>query len=186
MSIYIMKKIKFLMVIVFIQFLFLSNTYAEYPNTSIGVINLNLILTDSKVAIDADKQIQEISSDLQERLTENEKELLDQLKKLNESQQILAPEAFDQKRIEYEKKVQDFQIRSQEQLVKLDKMVADVRAKILDEIKPILEEISNEKGITVILEKSSVILNADNMDITKLVIKELNKNLSKIKVELEE
>ena len=86
---------------------------------------------------------------------------------------------------ENEKQVQDFQIRNQKTLLELDKIIAGVRAKILDEVKPILEEISKERGITVIMEKSSVILNADNMDITELVIKKLNKSFPKIKVELE-
>ena len=53
-------------------------------------------------------------------------------------------------------------------------MIAVVRSKILDEIKPILEEISDEKGITVVLEKGTVILSAENMDITKIVLKKLN------------
>ena len=98
----------------------------------------------------------------------------------------MAPEAFEEKRIEYEKSVQDFQIKSQNTLVALDNKVAMVRAQILDEVRPILEQIAEEKGITVILEKGTVVLNADNMDITKLVMKQLNKNLPKIKVEFEE
>ena len=170
-----------------LPFLFILNTSAaQYPNTSLAVIDLNIILNESKVAVDANEQIEKITIKIDEDLSSGEKLLIDEQKKLIESQQIMAPEAFEEKRIEYDKKVQDFQIKSQEKLVKLDRTIALVRAKILDELKPILEKISEEKGITVILEKNSVILNADNMDITKLVIKELNKNLPEIKVELEE
>ena len=179
---------KYLILIsLFLPFLFTLNTNAsQYPNTSLAVIDINIILNESKVAIDANEQIEKITIKIDEDLSNGEKLLIDEQKKLIESQQIMAPEAFEEKRIEYDKKVQDFQIKSQEKLVKLDRTIALVRAKILDELKPILEKISEEKGITVILEKSSVILNADNMDITKLVIKELNKNLPEIKVELEE
>ena len=49
-------------------------------------------------------------------------------------------------------------------------------------IGPILEEISNEKGITIILEKTSIMLNAEKMDITNEVLKKLNKSLPNIKV----
>ena len=41
-------------------------------------------------------------------------------------------------------------------------------------VAPSLEEISNEKGITILLEKGSVMLNADKMDITDKVLKKLN------------
>ena len=65
-------------------------------------------------------------------------------------------------------------------------MIANVRLQILEEIRPILELISEDKGITVVLEKGNVILNAENMDITKSALKQLNKNLPKIKVEFED
>ena len=59
------------------------------------------------------------------------------------------------------------------------------RNEILQGIKPILEDISKELGVTVILEKNSVLLSATNMDITKSVIKKLNKELPKVKVSID-
>ena len=179
---------KFLILIFsFLSLLFIHTAIADdYPNTSIGIIDLNEILNNSKVAINANEQIEEISIKVQENLAAKEKELIDEQKKLIEAQNIMAPEAFEEKRIEYDKNVQDFQITSQNTLIKLDNMIANLRVQILDEIKPILEEIAVDKGITIILEKGTVLLNADNMDITKIVMIELNKTISKIKVEFEE
>jgi len=45
--------------------------------------------------------------------------------------------------------------------------------------------LSKELGVTVILEKNSVLLSATNMDITENLIKKLNKKLPKIKVSLD-
>ena len=174
-------------VILFLSLSFLPNVNAsDYPNTTIAIIDINEILNNSKVAIDANEQIEEISIKIQEELAADEKDLLQEQNKLIEAQSIMAPEAFEVKRSEYEKNVQNFQINSQNTLVALDKMVAEIRANILDEIKPILEDIAGEKGITVVLEKGTVILNADKMDITKTVLKRLNKKLPKIKVEFEQ
>ena len=180
------RNYKILIFSFFSLFSLFSVSAADYPNTSIGIINIDLILDESKAAIDANDQIQIISDEIQEELRSDEEALLNDQKKLIEAQQIMAPEAFEEKRIEYEKKVQNFQIKSQTTFAKLDKMVAIARSKILDEIKPILEGIAEEKGITVMLEKNTVILNADSMDITKLVLKKLNKSLPKLKVEFEE
>ena len=159
---------------------------SEYPNTSLAVIDINKILNESKAAINANEQIEKISNNIQEGLSNNEKSLLDEQQKLIEAQSIMAPEAFEEKRKEYEKNVQSYQVESQNTLVKLDNMIAVVRTNILDEVKPILEEISEEKGITIVLEKGTVILNAENMDITEIVLKKLDKSLPKIKVEFDE
>ena len=182
----IKKKFLFLILTILLSF-FTNVTYADdYPNTSIAIIDINEILNNSKVANNANEQIEEISIKIQEELAANEKKLLDQQKELAESKNMMAPEAYEEKRIAFEKNVQNFQIESQNKLVALDNKVAVIRAQILDEVRPILEEIADEKNITIILEKGTVILNAENMDITKIVMKQLNKNLPKINVELEE
>ena len=41
------------------------------------------------------------------------------------------------------------------------------RNEVLNALKPILEELSNQKGITVLLEKNSVLLNAENINAVK-------------------
>ena len=64
----------------------------------------------------------------------------------------------------------------------IDLLVSDSRNDVLSALKPILEEISNEKGITILLEKNSVLLNAESMDITKDALKTLDKEFPSIKV----
>tara|TARA_B100001029_G_C15036977_1_gene440791 strand:+ start:429 stop:986 length:558 start_codon:yes stop_codon:yes gene_type:complete len=169
-----------------LAFLFINIAHAEYPNTSAAVVDFQILLNDSKVAIDANEQIDEIAKSIQADIKKIEESVLTEQKKLIEAEGIMAPEAFESKRIDYEKKVQNLQIKSQESALKIDRMIAVTRAKILDAIKPILEEIALEKGITIMFDSNNVILNADNMDITKEVLKKLNQNLPKIKVEVEE
>ena len=106
--------------------------------------------------------------------------------KLIESQSIMAPEAFELKRKEYEEKVKNYNIERQKKLISIEDLIESSRNEILNELKPILEEISENKGITVILEKGTILLNAETMDITDEVIKTLNKELPKIEVSLEE
>ena len=180
---------KFILILLFNVFISFNSSIlfaTSYPNTSIAIIDINLILTDSKAAIDAFEQIEDIAEKINEELKAEENNLLNDQKKLIESQSVMAPEAFEAKKNDYEKKVQNFQIMSQQKLAALDRLLAEARKSILDEVKPILEEISEEKGITVILEKNIVILNAEAMDLTKEVLKKLNKVLSELKVELKD
>ena len=58
-------KIKF---ITYILILFIpSFSFAEYPNTSIGVIDINKILAESDAAVMASKQIEEIAERAQKQ-----------------------------------------------------------------------------------------------------------------------
>ena len=163
------------------------NLIAEnYPNTSIGVLDLNRVLLDSKAAKKAAEDIDEIAKEIEKELIVSDEEMINEQNKLIEAQSIMAPEAFELKRKEYEEKVQNYNIKRQNKLISVERLVESSRNEILDKLKPILEEMSGAKGITVILEKGTVLLNAETMDITDEVIKKLNKELPKIEVSLEE
>ena len=182
-----MKKYNFTILGLFLLITFTANLFADqYPNTSIGIIDLNKILTESKAAIDASKQIEEIQKNSEEESKKEDELIIQEREKLIEQQSVMAPEAFEVKVAEFEKKVQSYQIERQEKLRKLDQMVQTARASILEEVKPIINDYASELSITVILEKNAVIMSADEMDMTDEVIKRLNKNLPKIGVKLED
>ena len=157
----------------------------NYPNTSIAIVDLNLILSESKAAKDATKQFEIIQKNTEEEIIKSDKEMLEERNKLIEQQSVIAPEAFELKAKDYEKKLQNYQSEKQNKLRSLEGVLQNARNNILENVKPILEELSKELGVTVILEKNSVLLSATNMDITDDVIKKLNKELPKIKVSLD-
>ena len=179
-----MKKLN---LILFIILFFANFSLAEkYPNTSIGIIDINRDLTESKAAKDTTKQIEKIQKKSEEDSKKEDELIIQEREKLIEQQSVMAPEAFEVKVADFEKKVQTYQIERQEKLRKLDQMVQAARASILYEVKPIINDYANELGITVILEKNAVIMSADDMDMTDQVIEILNKSLPKIKVKLED
>ena len=157
----------------------------NYPNTSIAIVDLNLILSESKAAKDATKQFEIIQKNTEEEIIKSDKEMLEERNKLIEQQSVIAPEAFELKAKDYEKKLQNYQSEKQNKLRSLEGVLQNARNDILENVKPILEKLSKELGVTVILEKNSVLLSATNMDITDDVIKKLNKELPKIKVSLD-
>ena len=175
-------KYKYIFVIILLTQLFISPLYAQYPETNVGVIDLNYILSESDAAVDAAKQIEDIAKQIEEEIKNTDQDLIDEQNELIESQQIMAPAAFDEKRKEYENKVQNYNVTRQEKLMSIDRIVSESRNEVLNALKPILEEISNDMGITVLLEKNSVLLNAENMDITEEALKALNKKLPNIEV----
>tara|TARA_B110000459_G_scaffold150710_1_gene164377 strand:- start:225 stop:779 length:555 start_codon:yes stop_codon:yes gene_type:complete len=179
------NKIFQLTFLVMISFGFNSLAETAYPNTSIAIVDLNLILSDSKAAINATKQFEAFQKSTEDEILASDEKMLDERNKLIEQQSVIAPEAFELKAKDYEKKLQTYQVKKQEKLRKLEGVLQKARNEILESVKPILEDLSKELGVTVILEKNSVLLSASNMDITETVIKKLNKKLPKIKVSLD-
>lgn len=174
---------KFFKIIIFLTIFPLTSFADQYPNTSVGIIDINRVLTESKASLDASKQIEKIQTNVEAKAKDRDESIIAEREKLIEQQSIMAPEAFELKVAEFEKNVQKYQLERQEQIRSLDQMVQDARSKILEEVKPILKEHSSEIGITLVLEKNSVVLSADEMDMTDQVIKKLNKAMPKIKVE---
>ena len=175
----------FYLLAIFVLFTGLNLQAETYPNTSIAIVDLNLILSDSKAAKGATKDFEKIQKDTESEIVESDKSMLEERNKLIEQQSVIAPEAFEVKAQDYEKKLQNYQSEKQNKLRKLENVLQTARNEILENVKPILEELSQELGVTVILEKNSVLLSATNMDITDEVIKKLNKQLPKIKVSLD-
>ena len=178
--------IKTIYVITFLSISCFMHVKAEsYPNTSIAIVDLSLILSESKAAKDARQQFDKIQQDVQDEIKISDEKMLTERNQLIEQQSVIAPEAFEVKAGDYEKKLQNYQIEKQNKLRKLQLVDQNTTNKILDNVKPILEDLSKELGVTVILEKNSVLLSAMNMDITDKVISVLNKELPKIKVSLD-
>jgi len=178
---------KVTLVVLLTALFFGAHSVAEtsYPNTSIAIVDLNLILSESKAAKNATKQFEAIQKKTEDEIIVSDQEMLVERNKLIEQQSVIAPEAFELKANDYEKKLQAYQIEKQNKLRKLEGVLQKARNTILEKVKPILEDLSKEIGVTVILEKNSVLLSATNMDVTDDVIKKLNKELPKIKVTLD-
>jgi Skp family chaperone for outer membrane proteins len=92
----------------------------SYPNTSIAIVDLNLILSDSKAAKNATDQFETIQKDIEDEIIASDKEMLEERNKLIEQQSVIAPEAFELKAKDYEKKLQNYQAEKQNKLRNLE------------------------------------------------------------------
>ena len=98
----------------------LSVFAAEYPDTSIAIIDLNKILSDAKAAVQAGKDIEKISSNIQNELQISDDGMLAEQQKLIEQQAIIAPDAFEIKARKFDEKASAYQSQRQEKLLEID------------------------------------------------------------------
>ena len=171
-----------LQVVIIITFFSFNLSAADYPNTSIGIIEINRIIGESKAGKDVSKQFEKIRKKVEGTFEATEKKMLEERNKLIEEKKIIAPEAFEVKAKAYEEKLQNYQVDKQKKVQKLESVVRESQSSILKVVEPILEDISSDFGITVIMEKNSVWLSAESMNLTDLIIKELDSQLPKLKI----
>ena len=109
-----------------------SVSFADYPNTSIGVIDINKILAESDAAVMASKQIEEIAIEIENEIKNSDEEIIKEQNLLIESQAIMAPEAFESKKNEYEIKVQNY--NTERQFILLKKILTYLNTKRQSEL----------------------------------------------------
>ena len=79
-------------------------------------------------------------------------------------------------------KARDYANKRRDIIQKLAKTRTDARTQLLMAIQPILQEFSEAKDIDLVLDKEDVIIGKKNIDITAIIIEELNKNLPSLKL----
>ena len=171
-----MKKI-FISLILLNLFIF-GPTKADTPY----FLDFKYILNNS----DAGKKAQDF---LKKKLENGIKDLKNKENKIQEQEKTI----IQQKKIispdEYKKKVEDlrkeFSLLQQERNKLLDgvaKQRSKARNELLAALNPIIKDYMNEKKIRMVVDKKSLLLADENLDITKEIITRLNKTLKSIKL----
>ena len=76
------------------------------------------------------------------------------------------------------KEVIDFQSQRRSSLEKITKIRAEARAKLVDEINPILTTYIKENGYSLVIDKKNIVAASGiEHDITDIIIEKLNKKL---------
>ena len=89
--------IKKLLILIISTCIIPSLLMADYPNTSIGVIDINKILAEANAAVEAAEEIEKIAIEIENEIKSSDEEIIKEQNLLIESQSIMAPEAFEAK-----------------------------------------------------------------------------------------
>jgi Skp family chaperone for outer membrane proteins len=122
----------------------------------------------------------EIESQSEVLATENrriEVELTAEEKDLTDRRPDMAPDDFRALADAFDAKVQDIRRRQDAKARALVQFQEDEQVRFLQAARPVLVELMRESGAGAILERSSVFLSANAIDITELAITRLNEVL---------
>ena len=173
-----MYYIKKLFLLIVLGVLIQKPLFAEVPH----FLDFKYILNQS----DAGKKAQNfLQSKLQKGIKDlqvKEKKILEEEKKLIQQKKIISPEAYKDKVTELRKKVSSLQKERNTLLESVAKQRAKAKNELLKNLNPIIKDYMNEKKIRMVVDKKSLLLADEKLNITNDIIELLNKKLKSIKL----
>ena len=171
----LIKKFTFLSILFFI---FQTSLYSDTPH----FVDFKYILNQS----DAGKQAQEFLKNKLNNgisnLKKKEKAIQEEEKKIIKKKKVISAEEYKKEVKKLRDKVTSLQKERNNLLESVSKQRAKARAELLKNVNPIIQEYMKANKIRMVIDKKSILLAEDSLDLTSQIISILNKKIKSIKL----
>lgn len=154
----------------------------QLPATVAAVIDYQKIMREADAARSIQTQVEARRRSYQAEISREEQRLHEADKEFAKQRSLLTPEAFAERRREFEEEVVEVQRLVQERRRELDQVTAIA----LDEVRTVLIEIvtgiAEQRGFNLVLPSSEVLFFANRIDLTVDVMAQLNQRLPRVTV----
>jgi outer membrane protein len=147
-----------------------------------GVVDVELIEREAAMNKDMNAQMNELRKKLSEQVKQEEAALRKASEDLQRQKVLLAPEAFEQEVRKFRQKELEFQKKIQDRNNDFNRVRLYARNSFAQELNRALTEITKEHQFSLVLRRSQVLVVADFLDITKVVLDQINKNVPKFTI----
>ena len=161
-------------------FLFSSPVFAHEEANNIAVVDFQKVFVESAVGKDVTAKLEAQRKKFEDSRNKKEAELVKTNEDLKKQQSILATEAFEKKRKDFEEKVQAFQQDLQTDSAKFEKMRNTALEHIENAAREITSDLAKEKHLKLVVAQNVALFAADDINLTSEVLKRLDKKLKSI------
>ena len=172
------------MKILFSSFLFvlLIFTNPAISGQKIAFINMDKVISTSKSGISILKQLDDLKKKNSKFLKNEEKKFKEKEKKLISQKKIISEADFKNKLDELKTEFKRYNENRNKMIENFNKLKIDNTNNLLKLINPILIKFSNDKEISIILQKKDLVVAKTELDITEEIIEIVNKEVKEIKI----
>lgn len=143
----------------------------------LAIIDVQKVRRGSTAVKSLSRRIAKQKVQHQDELREQERSLRKADQELTRQRSILSPEAYAKKRGELERRVATLQREAQNRKRGLDKIFSQGMAKVQSELNKVAAEIAEERGLDLILSKTTVVLVKPKFELTQEAVRRLNARL---------
>jgi|GEM_PF-2421294 len=149
-----------------------------------AVVNIQMIVDKSKAAKTAEAEVKKLQKKYVNQAESMEKELKGREEQLHRQRKALSEEAFIQKVTDFQKKIE----KDRKSIVKKRKTLEAAYMSALELIKTetlkVISKIAAERRLDLVLPTSQILHFKGGVDISKEVLKSLDKELPRVKINI--
>mgnify|MGYP001178714708 CR=1 FL=1 len=173
-----MKLFKNLCFIILICLTLNTHLYSDTPY----YLDFKYVLNQSDAGKKAQSFLKNKLNNGIKKIQEKEKAIQDEEKKIISQKKVISGEEYKKKVVALRSKVASLQKERSVLLDSVAKQRTKARTELLKNLNPIIREYMKTNNIKIVLDKKSLLLADEKLDITKEVIALLNKKLKTIKL----
>ena len=171
---------KYFLLSIFSLFLFFANTVNSEQN--IAFIDMDRVISKSNSGSSILNQLNDINNKNLIFLKKEEKKFKEKEAKLISQKNIISETDFKIKVNTLKVEIDKYNQNRNKIITEFKKLKVDNTNKLLKLINPILIKFSNEKKISILLQKKDLIIGKTELDITEEVIKIINTEVKEFKI----
>ena len=171
---------KILLSSILVIFMFFTNQ--AFSEQKIAFIDLDKVMSTSKSGISILKQLTDLNNKNLKFLNDEEKKFKKKETILISQKNILSKADFQKKIDELKAEIKNYNQNRNKMLTDYKKLKIENTNNLLKLINPILIKFSNEKGISIILQKKNLVVAKTELDITEEIIKIINTEVKEFKI----
>ena len=164
----------------FIIFLYFINP--SFAEQKMRFIDMNKVISTSKAGSSVLKQLSNLNNKNIEFLNKEEKKFKENETKLISQKNIISETDFQNKVNELKSEIKNYNQNRDKMINEFNKLKVDNTNNLLKLINPILLKFSDDKEISIILQKKNLVVAKTQLDITDEVIKIVNSEIKEFKI----
>lgn len=148
----------------------------------IATVNFQKVMKDSLAAQSIREQVEKKRGSFKDEINKQEEKLRAEQQELVKQRNVLAPDAFEKKKKEFEGKVANLQKTAKSKAMQLEGVTGKASEELQKTLHGIVEDMAKERGFEVVVPTSQLLYASPSLDITEEVLKRLNDKLPKVSV----
>ena len=171
---------KYFLLPFFFIFLFFINSVNSEQN--IAFINMDKVISTSNAGSSILKQLTDLNNKNLQFLKNEEKKFKEKETKLISQKNIISEADFQNKVNELKSEIKNYNLNRDKMINEFNKLKVDNTNNLLKLINPILLKFSDDKEISIVLQKKDLVVAKTELDITEDIIKIVNAEIKEIKI----
>ena len=166
--------------LILIIFLFITN--AAISEQKIAFINMDKVISSSNSGLSILKQLSDLNNKNLKFLKNEEKKFKEKETKLISQKNIISESEFKIKLEGLKSEIKNYNQKRNQMITEFIKLKVSNTNRFLKLLNPILVKFSNDKEISIILQKKDLVIGKTELDITDEIIKIANNELKEFKI----